>query len=314
MKYLVSTLFLFIIQQVLFAQSKGEVAKNNKGELRLDNSVFWEISGKGLKKPSYLFGTHHLYPTEKMKKNEFVQGKIKETEVVVGEIALDNMLAASFVMMKYSMMEDTTLLDLLGEKKYKEIDAYMQKNMQMGIAMFNRMRPIILVQMISMKKASQDLNLPESTNGDIGNSLDGYFQQYGKSLNKKVVGLETIDYQANVLLKGYTLQRQAEMLIEAIEDKGTQSADMYQKLNKFYQEQNLNELATLALEGDVMQKSEYDALLKKRNDAWMPQIEQLIHEKPTFIAVGALHLVGVDGLIYQLRKKGYTVKPLKITM
>jgi len=315
-KYLILASLLCFVFDIAVAQKKTKTPAKASTDplLKLENSVFWEISGKGLKYPSYLFGTHHLYPTDSIKKNEFVKNKINASKAVVGEISLDNMMAASMAMMKVAIMQDTTLKDLLGEKKFNQVDEYLQANFGMGAAMFNRMRPMVLVQLISVKKLAKDLGLDEQkmATGDPANSLDGYFQQYGKSQNKEVLGLETIELQANVLLKGYSLSRQAEMLIEVIEDKGSQSTDSFKKLNQYYAEQNLNELAKMGLDGENMKQSEYDALLKNRNDAWMPQIYKLIQEKPVFIAVGALHLVGKDGLIYQLRKKGYKVNPLKI--
>ncbi|MDW8296341.1 MAG: TraB/GumN family protein [Raineya sp.] len=287
---------------------------SSKNSVVLENSVFWEISGNELPAPSYLFGTHHLYPADSIKKNDFIKEKIKECKVVVGELVMDNLMAHTMATMKYSIMQDTTLQDLLGEKDYQRVDEYMKKNMGMGVAMFNRMRPMVLVQTITSQKAMQALGKENkiSSMDVISNNIDYHFQQYGKSIGKEIAGLETVEFQSKVLLHSIPLRRQAEMLLEAIEDKGSQSFETYKKLNQFYQQQNLNELAKLSF--SEMKKDEYDNLLKKRNDAWMPQIEKIIREKSAFFAVGALHLVGTDGIIYQLRQKGYSVKPLKIRL
>jgi uncharacterized protein YbaP (TraB family) len=51
-------------------------------------------------------------------------------------------------------------------------------------------------------------------------------------------------------------------------------------------------------------------LLDDRNNNWMKKLPALMKDKSQFIAVGALHLAGPVGLVYQLRKAGYTVKPL----
>lgn len=321
-KYFIALTLLFLGLEILFAQKKALQKDPNKNEgtsLNLENSVFWEISGNGLKKPSYLFGTHHLYPASNIKKNDLIKEKINACQVVVGEIAMDNMLAVSMATMKAMLMKDTTLKDLLSEKDYEKVDAYMKKNMGMGLAFFNNMRPMVLVQIIAVSKASKDLGLEEEKSqiGEISmkNTLDLYFQEYGKSQNKEVIGLETVEQQANILFNGYPLKRQAEMLLEAIEDeKGANSIDNVKKLNEYYKQQNLNELAKLSLDEQMMKKEEYNTLLKKRNDAWMPKIYEIIQQKPAFIAVGALHLVGIDGLIYQLRKKGYQVKPIKVDL
>lgn len=55
----------------------------------------------------------------------------------------------------------------------------------------------------------------------------------------------------------------------------------------------------------------YHFLLAGRNKLWMEKIPALINEKSTFIAVGALHLCGDEGLIHLLREKGYTLRPVK---
>jgi uncharacterized protein YbaP (TraB family) len=323
-KYFIVFSILFLGSEIIFAQKKAPKSNKTNTEttisLELENSVFWEISGNGLKKPSYLFGTHHLYPASNIKKSDLIKEKINACQVVVGEIAMDNMLAMSMATMKAMLMKDTTLKDLLGEKDYQKVDAYMKKNMGMGVAFFNNMRPMVLVQMIAVTKASKDLGIEEKKPkigemSDMSNTLDLYFQEYGKSQSKEVMGLETVEQQANILFNGYPLKRQAEMLLEAIEDdKGSNSTDNVKKLNEYYKQQNLNELAKLSLDEQMMKKEEYNALLKNRNDAWMPKICTLIQQKPAFIAVGALHLVGVDGVIYQLRKQGYQVKPIKVDL
>ena len=51
-------------------------------------------------------------------------------------------------------------------------------------------------------------------------------------------------------------------------------------------------------------------LLDDRNKNWVGQLKNILKEKNIFIAVGAGHLVGKNGLIELLKKEGYTVKPL----
>jgi len=55
----------------------------------------------------------------------------------------------------------------------------------------------------------------------------------------------------------------------------------------------------------------YDALIVRRNQAWLPAIEKALGEKgTTFVTVGATHLIGPDGLIAQLRRDGHAVTRL----
>jgi hypothetical protein len=55
----------------------------------------------------------------------------------------------------------------------------------------------------------------------------------------------------------------------------------------------------------------YQRLLVERNRNWMPTIEALfMRPRPSFVVVGAAHLVGPDGLVTQLRAKGYRVEQM----
>jgi hypothetical protein len=53
-------------------------------------------------------------------------------------------------------------------------------------------------------------------------------------------------------------------------------------------------------------------IIKERNDRWMPEIEKVVNKQSAFIAVGARHLSGKNGLINRLRKERYIVKPVYI--
>ncbi|MEX0899642.1 MAG: TraB/GumN family protein [Gammaproteobacteria bacterium] len=55
----------------------------------------------------------------------------------------------------------------------------------------------------------------------------------------------------------------------------------------------------------------YDAVMRARNQRWLPAIERMIEsEEVHFVAVGALHMVGEDGLVRLLEARGYNVERL----
>ena len=53
------------------------------------------------------------------------------------------------------------------------------------------------------------------------------------------------------------------------------------------------------------------ALLDNRNIQWAEILPEKMQEAPAFIAVGALHLPGDNGVINLLRQKGYQVEPIQ---
>ena len=83
-----------------------------------------------------------------------------------------------------------------------------------------------------------------------------------------------------------------------------------------YHAQDLTAMAKLYEEEDPNNpcpstQEEKDELNKARNEKWMDVLPVMMSEKPSFIAVGCLHLVGEDGLINRLRNAGYKVEAVK---
>jgi hypothetical protein len=55
----------------------------------------------------------------------------------------------------------------------------------------------------------------------------------------------------------------------------------------------------------------YHALVISRNQNWLPHIEQTLHKNNSvFVVVGALHLLGEEGILAALKKKGYQVEQM----
>ncbi len=307
-----------VLAEDVFAQKKANKTDKLAGKAantNLESSVFWEISGKDIKKPSYVFGTHHLFNPKTMIDSKIVQEKFALAERVVGEITIDNM--AMMKVFAACVMRDTTMKELLTPKEYAEVEEAFKK-VGMPFAMFNRIKPMMAQQMIESVKYAKlfpktDTDKTTSMGNPFASSMDGYFQDKAKTEGKEVGGLESVEDQTKALFDGYPILKQKEMLLKTVRDTVALKDDKeIQKLTQLYKEQNLNKIAEMTLA--TMETDEYNNLLKNRNDKWMPQIFEMITKKPTFFAVGAAHLVGIDGVILRLRKEGYTVKPIKIIL
>ncbi|MEM9983408.1 MAG: TraB/GumN family protein, partial [Bacteroidota bacterium] len=253
----------------------------------LANSVFWEISGNNLEQPSYLFGTHHLYSPDNVKKDATIKQKLDQADKVVGEIVID--MSALFQVMKAGLLgKDTTMRDLITQKQYEELDTYLQSEMGIGMGFFNKMKPMAIYQMVVAQKYAKvtqgDEKELQALMNESGGSLDGYFQEYAKTQGKAVGGLETVEQQAGFLFDGYPIEKQVELLMNALHEEGESSLDQLEELNRLYGEQNLNEIAKFTTQH--MNEDEYDLMLRKRNNAWIPQMETLMKEQAVFFAVG----------------------------
>ncbi|MBK6935688.1 MAG: TraB/GumN family protein [Chitinophagaceae bacterium] len=86
-----------------------------------DKSLLWKVTGNGLSKPSYLFGTIHMLCKEDAFLSENMVKALKNADAVYLELDMDNLFDMMSVMNKMNMRNDTTLADLLTEEEYQKV-------------------------------------------------------------------------------------------------------------------------------------------------------------------------------------------------
>jgi len=279
------------------------ISQTDSAQPALENSLLWKISGNGLNEPSYLFGTYHLLNDAFLNKIKGLKKVLKSSEAIIGEIVITPELSAE--LMPYMSMETTTLDSILTPSQYDSVAAAIKENLGAPIFFFNKMKPISIYTMLGAAEAQKSGMLKKSK----GVPMDIYFQQEGKKQGKKILGLESAKEQADLLFNAYPIERQIEMLMEYLKGGGKENGGDSEKLNDCYTQQQLDCLTELFEKAGYSDAESLD-LLSKRNIRWIPQLETFMKEQSCFIAVGALHLTGKDGLIVLLRKQGYTLEAL----
>ena len=131
---------------------------------------------------------------------------------------------------------------------------------------------------------------------------------------KKVIGLETMDYQIAVLYKGTTIERQKQQLFCMIDNSEYYSLQMKELSAAFFAQdmQALWEITEEKLDNQCDSTPQEDeVLIFGRNSAWAEKIPAMIGEAPTLFVVGAAHLPGERGVIELLEAKGYTIDAVR---
>lgn len=266
--------------------------------------LLYEISGNGITKSSYLFGTHHMIPIDKVVEIPGVFRAFNDCDAVISEFVDDNPEEMQRQILAASKME-LSILDLLNEEEENLIDSALQAELGLSLTNVQYMRPNVIAMIYEMTMYER---IVAQKQDDM--SIDSYFQVAATELGKAVYGLETLDKQLDILLRSVSLEQQAKNLIETI-----RSADNIKQLNfsidSAYTEGNIDLLYELLLKEEEMTEAEKFLLVDERNLDWLSKIEMYIKSEPCFIAVGALHLPGKEGLINILRKTGYKVKEVK---
>jgi len=285
---------------LLIAQSQVTPA-----QAQIEHSVFWEVSGNGLAKPSYLFGTFHLVGRSHIDTLTNVLDKFNGSTLLVGEVAMDT--AALQKAMTAALLKGTTLDQVLGKDLY-ERTAALFKELTGGadLKLLNGVTPITV--QVYLMTLMQQKYLPASGTG--AEAMDQYFQQIARRQGKDFVPLETIDDQIHILFDQFSYARQAELLAIYVNDKDKFYEQMVE-MNRHYFSGDLTGLESM-MEWEHYSSAELEMLLFNRNRNWMRQLPALFQRQSVFVAVGAMHLASNLGLIALLRQQGYQVRPLPL--
>jgi uncharacterized protein len=267
---------------------------------KLANSLLWEISGRDILQPSYLFGTMHLLCADDAKLSDSLRYAIENTKQVYFEIDLDNIIETLGAMQYLNMNNNTRLADLLTADEYQRVKEYFKKNKTMlPLSMMERLKPYFITSLISESKfpcAAKD-------------GMEQVIMKEAKKDSKPIKGLETVQFQASVF-DSIPYKRQAKDLLKMIDSAGNTADDSDLKLMQIYRAQDLNKMQEMTT-GEEGMTEFLDLLLYNRNANWAQKMPLIMKEKQSLFAVGAGHLGGDKGVINLLRKAGYTIRPMK---
>jgi uncharacterized protein len=291
-------LFFTFIPFIFFRVSAQQTLKYTQGS----NSLLWEISGKNLKDPSYLFGTYHFAGSSFLDTLPAINQVFMQAKTVVGEIRMESELLVIAQLLPHMKMADNKLEDVLSASEYKLVDDYVIKISDgLNLNIFSSLKPAA-VQLTLMKFTS-----PVKT-AETEKLMDLYFQQEGEKLKKDIKGLETIAEQGKLLF-GSPLKRQKKLLVKFVKQSDKQDKQAAELFN-YYKAQDLENLERAIKEYSHYTGKEMSSLMRKRNEIWMKKLPGIMDEGTAFIAVGGGHLVGKYGLLSLLQNAGYVVRPV----
>lgn len=273
--------------------------------------LLWKVSGNGLDKPSYLFGTYHLASLGIKDSIAALPQVQQDVQQVYGEVIMADMMKPETLMkMQQQMMlpADTTLKSLFTPEEFTVVTQAVKEYLQVDIALLDRMKPAALFQQLTVL-----FYLKHTPGYNPQEQLDASFQQDATKAGKKVGGLETVQSQMDILFNK-PLRRQAEDLYCFLSNPA-KAERQAKELIAAYAAQDLDTVLRLMEEKEGTKcdptPEEMAQLLYDRNHNWVGQMPDIMQAAPTLFVIGAGHLPGEQGLIKLLQGEGYTVEPLK---
>jgi uncharacterized protein len=271
------------------------------------NTLLWQISGNGLRQPSYLFGTIHMLCKDDAVLSDSLKKVIRNCKDVYLEVDMDNIFEMMGLMKSMKMRNDTTLADLMDKKDYDRVKTFFQeKSGLIPFSMLETYKPLLAVSTLA----------ESSVPCESAVAMEQLIMEEAKKNNKNIKGLETMAYQAGIF-DSIPYKLQAEQLIRYVDSSAVEKDQENKEFNELadaYKKQDLNKLEELSNKNDIGIANFADLLLYNRNRNWVEKLKTLMNAKPLLIAVGAGHLPGDKGVINLLRKAGYKLKPVKNSM
>ena len=293
MKYIKILGWVLLLVPSLFAFRGQETST-------IGDSLFWEISGNGLKQSSYLFGTIHMIRKDDFFLPKVVEEKFESCQILALEIDLDMTIAEKIDLAQKTMLPDAkTIADYIDSSEYQELRNYMINDVGIKLKKtdkYMRLKPFFLSSVILTEQLD-----------DI-KSYEEEFMAMAKKNKMKSMGLESIEYQFDIVDK-VSIENQLILLMEGT--KEIDSLDQFAQMVNLYKNQQLNTLYELTISESAGIDNFKTDFLDTRNSNWIPIIEKSIKDASVFIAVGAGHLAGETGVISLLKAHGYTVTALK---
>jgi uncharacterized protein YbaP (TraB family) len=265
-----------------------------------DNSLLYEVSGKDLPQPSFIYGTFHLICPADLNISDAIKKAFSSSKKLYLEMDMDDPTLQASMMKAMMLADGKNLKDFLSPEDYTTLDGYMLGNLGAGLAQMGTLKPVALSSLLFVRLMKCD---PAS--------YDMTFAQLAGKDGKEILGLETLEQQMAVLDK-VPIDKQLKGLVDMAR-KPNEAQKEITDLIAAYKTQDIGQLMKLISESkfDGDPDGFEEELLDNRNRNWIPIIEKAARDQSTFFAFGAGHLGGDNGVISLLRKKGYTVKPIQ---
>lgn len=270
-------------------------------------SLFWEISGNGLSRPSYLFGTMHVSSKLVFHLPDSFYLTMKNVDVVALET---NPESWQEDLVKYDLGDNSYLRRMrYAWSSFKQMpDDYLnirtlqfsKYEKQIEAALYSR--PSVINNLLYRNYSDYSSDFEENT------YLDMYIYQVGKKMKKRVAGVEKYDESMKLMMEAYRdAAKEKDRKQRSYDNDENYSAD---KLQEAYRTGNLDLLDSINRLNSFSDAFD-EKFLYRRNLLQANSIDSILKTRASlFVGVGAAHLPGNRGVIEILRRMGYKLRPI----
>ena len=269
--------------------------------------AIWKVSDAD--NSLYLLGSFHALRPGDYPLSPAINAAYADAELLVFELAPTQLqspeLPAKIAQMA-ALPAGVTLQGLLPEKTWMALAEWCARNPSFPLQALQRYEPwYVAMTVINAQVRSEGF--------EAGLGLDQHFMNLAENTRKPSRGLETAEQQIG-LFDEIDMAAQIQLLDEAL--SGTSGdGKRLEQLHRLWKSGDVTEFEQLTV---TEMRRDYPDLYRSinvaRNQGWLPELRKLLDDEgknDALAVVGALHLLGPDGLVQQLQGKGYKVERLK---
>jgi len=264
----------------------------------------WRVAGRNGAEITLLGSMHVMRPSDHPLPSS-IDALVERADLIVMEVDIDDIDAAAqqrLILETAMLPQGTVLEDVVDEEVYRLAEQQMAE-LGVDLAQLERFEPwflAITVLELGMRR--------------IGVQAERGVEQYvlgrAQAAGKEIVGLETLEFQIGLFDALPPEQQQA--LLEQTLGELDEGAAALGEMVTAWRDGELESLSAELLDEFDQFPGLYETIVTKRNRAWVPALERMLADgRRRLVVVGALHLVGPDSVIDQLRERGHDVERLQ---
>lgn len=254
--------------------------------------MLWKLTPPGGGAPSYLFGTMHVRDVRAFSLLKQVYRCIDACDALALEFDLGEVTAQMDPAL-LQLPEGQSLDQLIPEKKWQKLRAFLRKAAGVDLVAFRRMLPLMTVNVINEWMMGRERPV----------ALDEQLWRYAKSQSKAILGIETYEEQIKIL-RSIPLEQQIQSLLWLGRNIRSHRRHL-KKMTALYQAGDIYRLHRAAKRSASGMRH---LLLYRRNAIMAERILAFIQEQTVCCAIGAGHLAGGKGVLRLLKHKGVGVE------
>jgi uncharacterized protein len=293
--YLILLVFISAVHPTTWADTRNTASAILHGQ-----GLLWKIEKPGIV-ASHIYGTMHVSDTRVTELPPVVEQAFGRADQFVMEM-LPAPRAMEVIAQGSYFQDGRRLKHLMQAEDYLRLSRLLNDKLRLPETLYSNMRPWAVLMLVSMPAEDMASN----------KVLDMMLYQRAEQRGMDLHGLETAQQQL-AALESPTLDEQVWLLNKSVARYSQMESNMRQMLG-LYLQRDLAGLVTMQQQ-QMQDDSDIDdrfmfELLDQRNHRMVTRLHTLLQQGKLFIAIGALHLPGENGVLHLLEQQGYKVTPV----